>query len=152
MTCVTWLVNAKTYTTQLKFVNISHHKLSVIPEHVKLLQRILSVLIWLMGTIYYSWILTCTKEIVSTLLLKSGIFSLWVVEIKPVHDRETHHTHRRQRTTLCTGPGSQPEAWLSLHQHTTLKETKHDDPAEFDPGCLCSVHVHIHVRSSALSF
>lgn len=51
-----------------------------------------------------------------------------------VCDSDTHHTHRRQRTIQCTGPGSQPEAWLSLHQHRILNKTKNDDLAEFDPG------------------
>lgn len=49
----------------------------------------------------------------------------------------THRTHRRRRTTQCTGPGSRPEAWRSPHQRRTLNGTE-DERWAPDPAGLVS--------------
>ena len=87
------------------------------------------------------------------------------LKLKQNHEGYTHHTHRRQRTILCIGPGSQPEAWLSLHQHRILNKTQYYDQAEFDPGSsfreqsspsvwqqIGSVHMYTHFRGDIMSF
>lgn len=78
------------------------------------------------------------------------------------HDSKTHHTHRRQRTILCTGPRSQPEAWLSLHQRRILNNTQkyaHDPAYLFreQSGCsvrwqMCSQLIYTHLDIVNLHF